>query len=295
MAGILAVIPARGGSTRIPRKNLQAIGGRTLVQIAVDDACGSGCMDRVVVSTDDPDIGDSASGAIWVRRPAELSTADADIAAATRHALLEVEHSYGETFDWVATLQPACPCRPAGAIARLIDAVEQNGCQGGVTVVAARPWLWRRGARGWTCEGQSAPGRYIRSQDAAPIFAEVNAIQVSSREAVLAGERWRLPMLLLELDEACAIDIDVPADLIRARALWEVLSSGMFGVAAEHVVQDVAACDTMSAAAASRHDADLLRDIASDVHDFRQFITHHADIERRLLDLSAPQKRQEGE
>jgi hypothetical protein len=78
----------------------------------------------------------------------------------------------------------------------------------------------------------------------------------------------------------------VPADLIRARALWEVLSSGMFGVAAEHVVQD---------AAASRHDADLLRDIASDVHDFRQFIAHHADIERRRLDLSAPQKRQEGE
>ena len=73
---IIAVIPARGGSKRVPRKNVKDFCGRPMIAWSVDAALESGCFDRVIVSTDDDEIGEVAVGCgadVPFRRPAELS------------------------------------------------------------------------------------------------------------------------------------------------------------------------------------------------------------------------------
>lgn len=72
----IAVIPARGGSKRVPRKNVKDFCGRPMIAWSIDAALESGCFDRVIVSTDDDEIGEVARGygaEVPFRRPADLS------------------------------------------------------------------------------------------------------------------------------------------------------------------------------------------------------------------------------
>ena len=72
----VAIIPARGGSKRIPRKNIRPFGGRPMIAWSIDAALQSGCFDRVIVSTDDAEIADVAQAAgasVPFLRPPELS------------------------------------------------------------------------------------------------------------------------------------------------------------------------------------------------------------------------------
>ena len=73
---VLGVIPARGGSTRAPRKNLARLGGRTLVRRALETALAAGCFEMVALSSDDDEILAEAEGldVVALRRPPEIST-----------------------------------------------------------------------------------------------------------------------------------------------------------------------------------------------------------------------------
>jgi hypothetical protein len=213
---VLAVIPARMGSARVPRKNLLEIEpGLSLVQQAIDCARWSGVVDQVVVSTDAPDL--PVQGALLRQRPAEISGPTADIAAAVRDAWVHA----GRTHDWVLTLQPAVLARSPLIVRALLAGCQERGCRGGVTVSCAPPWHWRI-AGGIADLPWMGPGRrYPRSQDCGHAFAEVNAVQVAHRSAIELGRRWDLPLALAILPAwAPALDIDWPADLAQARRLW---------------------------------------------------------------------------
>ncbi|WP_235018115.1 cytidylyltransferase domain-containing protein, partial [Thermomonospora echinospora] len=94
---MLCVIPARGGSKGIPRKNLAPVGGRPLVVRAVDAAVAAPHVDVVVVSTDDAEIAGvaAAAGARIVTRPADLSGDTASSESALLHALDELGGGLG--------------------------------------------------------------------------------------------------------------------------------------------------------------------------------------------------------
>ena len=91
-ARVLAVIPARGGSKGIPRKNIRPIGGKPLVAWSIEAARASNRVDRVVVSTDDPEIAAVAHrfGAEVIDRPAEISGDSAS--SASRRLLHALDH-----------------------------------------------------------------------------------------------------------------------------------------------------------------------------------------------------------
>ena len=126
---ILGVIPARGGSKGIPRKNVRPLGGVPLIGYTVAAAQRSSRLARTVVSTDDDEIAATARrlGAdVPFTRPAELASDGAASLDAVRHALAAVEDAGDDPYDAVCLLQPTTPFRVDGevdaAIARFVDA-----------------------------------------------------------------------------------------------------------------------------------------------------------------------------
>jgi CMP-N-acetylneuraminic acid synthetase len=110
---ILAVIPARGGSKRLPGKNIKSLGGRPLITWSIDIAKNIPDVCDILVSTDDPSIASvsSAAGALvpWLR-PSELATDTATSVDAVLHALDWYEAEHGMV-DGVLLLQPTSPYR----------------------------------------------------------------------------------------------------------------------------------------------------------------------------------------
>jgi CMP-N-acetylneuraminic acid synthetase len=114
----LALIPARSGSVRLPRKNLRDLNGRPLIAWSIEAALKSKYIDRVVVSTDDSEIAETSKrfGAdVPFLRPPELATKDAKSIDVVIHALRHLE-SQLETFDYLILLQPTSPMRTAGHV-----------------------------------------------------------------------------------------------------------------------------------------------------------------------------------
>jgi N-acylneuraminate cytidylyltransferase len=120
---VLALIPARGGSKGIPRKNLLPIAGKALIVHTIETALASRRITRTIVSTDDPEIADVATKAgaeVPFRRPAEHATDEATDLQVFRHALgwLAAE---GYQPDLVVHLRPTQPAREAAVVDRGID------------------------------------------------------------------------------------------------------------------------------------------------------------------------------
>lgn len=110
---ILAIVPARGGSKRLPGKNIKRLHGKPLIQWAIESALGVKDIARVIVSTDCPEIAEVAtkSGAkVPFIRPEELATDSSSSTDVIKHAL-EYYKKQGEHFDYVMLLQPTSPIR----------------------------------------------------------------------------------------------------------------------------------------------------------------------------------------
>lgn len=125
MLRTLGIIPARGGSKGVPRKNIRELVGKPLIAWTID-AAKSSCLDRVIVSTDDHEIASVSTkfGAdVPFMRPAELATDSAQIIPVLQHAVHFCEKS-GERFDAVMMLQPTSPMRLSSDIDQAIAKME---------------------------------------------------------------------------------------------------------------------------------------------------------------------------
>lgn len=138
---VLAVIPARGGSKRVPMKNITLYKGKPLIQWAMEHAEASKHIDRYVVSTDAPEIADHA-GKHLLERPDYLATDRASSESALVHALYALPG-----YDYAVILQPTSPERLPEDIDRCIEiAVEQEGMSGLHGCVSYSAWGRRNGA-----------------------------------------------------------------------------------------------------------------------------------------------------
>jgi CMP-N,N'-diacetyllegionaminic acid synthase len=115
---ILGVIPARGGSKRVPRKNLQVVGGRTLLEHACAHASEAHLLDHWVVSTDMTDewVAEAIGPGHLLQRPASLAQDDTPMAPVLLHAA----EATGGNWDAIVTIQPTSPLRTARDIDRCI-------------------------------------------------------------------------------------------------------------------------------------------------------------------------------
>jgi CMP-N-acetylneuraminic acid synthetase len=227
---VLALIPARGGSKGIPRKNIRLLGGRPLLAWSVDAARAARHVARVVVSTDDEEIAAVAREAgaeVPFRRPAEYATDTAPSIAPVHHALQWFAAHENWRPDAVALLPPTSPLRRAEDIDAAVDLLHSAGAVSVIAVVAARHhpfYAFRRGIDGRLSYFMDVPARPQRRQDLPPAFAASQAILVSRTEyfercgpAAWAADETSVAGL--PVGEETAFDIDTPQDFAHAEAM----------------------------------------------------------------------------
>jgi CMP-N,N'-diacetyllegionaminic acid synthase len=119
---VIAVIPARGGSKSIPRKNIKPLAGKPLILWSIEAAKNTPEIDRVIVSTDDPSIADIArkGGAEVYTRPAHLATDEALVIDALRDLISTLE-AEGEKHAMMVLLEPTCPLRTVEDISACLN------------------------------------------------------------------------------------------------------------------------------------------------------------------------------
>jgi CMP-N-acetylneuraminic acid synthetase len=136
---ILGLIPARGGSKAIPRKNIVLLAGKPLLAYTCEAAVGSLKLDRVILSTDDPEIVQVAQkygvDAPFIR-PGNLADDEAPILAVIQHALDWLVKGEGTHFDVIVLLQPTSPMRKSVHIDAAVDMMLSTGADNVVSVTA---------------------------------------------------------------------------------------------------------------------------------------------------------------
>ncbi len=218
----LAVIPARGGSQGIPRKNLREIGGRPLVCRAVDNARSARHVHRVVVSTDDDAIAAAArsAGADIVPRPAEISGAQAASESALLHALEYLAASEGYRPELLVFIQCTSPLTLPedidGAVARLLE----SGADSVFTARCFHSFVWKRDAQGAAIGVNHDPARRLLRQNREPEFLENGAVYAMRAEGFLrARHRFFGKTVIHEMPERRSWEIDELDDLLIVDAL----------------------------------------------------------------------------
>ena len=112
---VLGLIPAKGGSTRLAKKNIRPLAGRSLLAWTAEAARASGVIDRLVVSTEDEEVAEAARSLgieVPFLRPLELARDPAGVVHVALHALETLEAA-GERYDTLVTMLPTCPLRSA--------------------------------------------------------------------------------------------------------------------------------------------------------------------------------------
>ncbi len=173
---VLAVIPARGGSKSIPRKNLAEVGGRPLISYVIEAARNAGRVDRVVVSTEDDEIARVArdwGAEVPFRRPDELATDDVSIIPVVRHAMQEMDQ-IGFCSDAVISLQPTSPFLEGEDIDRTVLKLEETRADSVVSVqpIAHEHPFWVKGLEGDRVVpfNEYTNESYLQRQDLPPAY-----------------------------------------------------------------------------------------------------------------------------
>ncbi len=148
---ILAVIPARGGSKGVARKNIRPVCGKPLIAYTIETALAARhLLHRSIVSTDDPEIKAIACeyGAdVPFLRPPELAGDRVPTLPVLQHAVRFVEEADGVALDWVLLLQPTAPLRVIEDIEASVTLAHQNSCDSVISVLqvfAEHPILMKR-------------------------------------------------------------------------------------------------------------------------------------------------------
>lgn len=135
---VLGIIPARGGSKGVPKKNIRSLAGRPLIAYTIDAAKQAKKLSHCIVSTDDEVIAQVAKdlGAdVPFLRPNNLATDRAKAIPVIQHALAYMEEKLGITFDAVLMLQPTTPFRSSEDIDNAISLLESTQADSVISVV----------------------------------------------------------------------------------------------------------------------------------------------------------------
>lgn len=210
----IALIPARGGSKRIPKKNLQCVGDDSLVGKAVLTAKESGLFDHIILSTDSNEIARDAKSylddLIIFRRPSVLAKDDTPMLPVVHHAVEEYTKRYKNPPDDIVLLQPTSPFRTADDVKGAYAFYKERRADAVVSVAAPEADLvFRVGHAG---RMRADPGVVVPN----------GAIYILWVGALICGHDWYSGVsYAYPMPKERSIDIDTQADLIAARAVLE--------------------------------------------------------------------------
>jgi CMP-N,N'-diacetyllegionaminic acid synthase len=224
---VLGLVPARGGSKGISRKNVRPLGGRPLLAYTARSALEARRLSRVVLSTDDDEIAEAGRQAgleVPFRRPPELATDETSMVAVVRHALETLEAA-GERYDAVCLLQPTVPFREPAEIDDCIRLLEDSGADAAITVAPVPTsynphWVFLAGSEGYLhlSTGETRP--IARRQDLPPAYHRDGSVYVARRELVLERETLCGGRLVGHLiQRRLHVNIDGPEDWAAAEII----------------------------------------------------------------------------
>lgn len=223
----IAIITARGGSKRIPRKNIKEFLGKPIICYSIEAALASGIFDEVMVSTDDEEIATIAKAA-GASVPFMRSAANADDYATTDDVLMEVLDEYekqGKTFTYMACIYPTAPFVTAKKLQDALQLLKDNQASGVMPVVRfsfppQRGMAIREGKLDY-CYPENA---LKRSQDLEPMYHDCGQFYVYDTEKFRAC-RGNLPdgYVPMEVPELEVQDIDNMVDWKLAELKFEMM------------------------------------------------------------------------
>ena len=209
---ILVVIPARGGSKGIPRKNLRLLDNKPLISYSIKVAKASQYVDDVVVTTDDSQIALIAEkfGASVVRRSEELSTDDALLDPVIHDAMVQKEKLAFDEYDIVITLQPTSPLIKTQTLDAAIEKFDDFGLDSVISVVDDRHLSW-----GYDEGNQRYFPNYIERvnrSDLPKSFRETGAILATRRSFVHENSRLGTNIGIVEVSREESVNIETYED-----------------------------------------------------------------------------------
>jgi CMP-N,N'-diacetyllegionaminic acid synthase len=225
---VLGIIPARGGSKGIPRKNIVPLLGKPLLAYTAEAALAAKRLSRVVLSTEDEEI--AKIGREWglevpFLRPRELARDDTPTLPVLQHALRWLEENEGDFFQYICILQPTHPLRRAADIDGCIELMEREQADTVITILPVphhyNPhWVYFQDKSGPLHLSTGETNPIPRRQELPPAFHREGSVYVSRRDIVMTQESYYGNRLLGYLiDPARSVNIDGPQDLEKVEKL----------------------------------------------------------------------------
>ena len=228
---VLALIPARGGSKGIPRKNLRDFAGAPLIAYSIAAAKQAERVTRVIVSTDDPEIADVArawGAEVPFMRPAQFAQYDSTDLPVFEHALEWLEQNENYMPDIVIQLRPTSPVRPIGLLDQAVELLLEHpevDCVRGVVPSVQNPFkMWQIDSEGRLTQLLEVAGLrepYNAPRQALPqTYWQTGHIDAIRSNTILAKHSLTGDIILpLLIDPLYTVDIDTPDDFLISAKL----------------------------------------------------------------------------
>lgn len=230
---VLGLIPARGGSKGVARKNVRPLGGKPLLQWTAESALAARTLASVVLSTDDEEIaalGRRCGVDVPFLRPADLATDETPTLLVVQHALRALE-KFGDRFDAICLLQPTNPFRRASDIDACVELLAASGADAVVSILRVPAeynphWVYLRAPDGSlqlsTGEREPLPRRQLLPA----AFHREGSVYVTRRNVILEGNSlYGARVVGYEITDTEVINIDTPADWARAEAMMQPVAA----------------------------------------------------------------------
>ncbi len=213
----VAIIPARGSSRRLPRKNVVGFLGRPIIVWTVEAARESGCFERILVSTDDPEIARAAreTGTEVMDRPAYLTADEVTTSKVCLH-VLDAEEAAGRRYDVVGCLYATAPLRSAEDVRAVMSLVQPGLCDFAVAVTEySHPPHQALCPRDDGTLAPMWPELVTRqTQDVGPLYVDNGSTYAASVGAFRRQGHFFGPGLRgYRMPRSRSVDIDYPVDL----------------------------------------------------------------------------------
>ena len=222
---IVALIPARGGSRSVLRKNIRSLNGMPLISYAISVAKEAKSIDRIVVSTDDNEIAEIAKkyGAeVPFMRPKELAGDEVPDFPVIEHAILWFDNHNWKT-DYVVFLRPTNIFRTASEIDRAVERIQVSDCDSvrGISKAVYPPYWMKRIVDDRLVPFIETGYEGTRRQDLPDVYQGNGTIEVIKRETILEKKtRFGDKIGFIIMDDIASMDIDTELDLKIAEFLY---------------------------------------------------------------------------
>ncbi|MBC2400055.1 cytidylyltransferase domain-containing protein [Clostridium tetanomorphum] len=221
---ILAIIPARGGSKGIPRKNIKDLNGKPLIAYTIEEGIKSKYIDKLIVSTEDKEIADISKnyGAeVPYLRPEEISKDETPGIHPIIHGI-EYFDKHNNNFDYVICLQCTSPFRSAYQIDEAIEKLIEKDADSIVSVCESEvsPYWMKKIINGKVTDFLEESTFYARRQDTPKVYRLNGAIYIAKKHILMNYKSWytenTIPYIM---DEKTSLDIDNIMDFKFAQFL----------------------------------------------------------------------------